>query len=144
MKGNCWGTAQTRPNERRRNIKGRHGKLRSRRTVGEPTRGRQQGVQVELKPVTIPRSSEQMRVLQEGKKFKERIRSTPREHPLNHHLIASSPKSPHHSREDKPEQSALTASLSCPYLQKLCKVMGLPLRSQSLTNKAPKCLCSYT
>ena len=85
-----------------------------------------------------------MPVLQEGKKFEERVRSTPREHPLNHHLVVSSPESPHHSREDEPEQSALTANLSGPYLQKLCKVMGLPLRSQSLTNKAPKCLCCYT
>ena len=53
-----------------------------------------------------------MLVLQEGKKFEERVRSMLREHPLNHHVIAGSPKSPHHSREDKPEQSALTANLS--------------------------------
>ena len=102
--------------------KATRGKLRSRRADGEPKCGRHKGVQQELKTVTIPRPSERMPVLQEGKKFEERVRSTTREHPLNHHLVASSPKIPHHSREDKSEQSALTANLGGPYLQKLCKL----------------------
>lgn len=114
------------------------GKLSIMGAVGEPSGGHQQRVQVALKPVAVSGPNKRMPMLQEGKEFEERVRCMSLKHPLNHHLIASRPKSPCQSCENQPEQSALTTSLGGPYLQKICQVMGLPLRSQSLTHKAPK------
>ncbi|XP_044958428.1 cysteine-rich receptor-like protein kinase 42 [Hordeum vulgare subsp. vulgare] len=110
-----WGTSTIVPKKRERNkICLPRSRLSSRQGSGEPPGGRNQRVQVALKPDAVSGPNEWMAVLQKGKEFEERVRSTPQEDPLNHHFVPRSPKSPHHGGEDQPEQSAFTADLGGP------------------------------